>query len=109
MKSAKLTPLTVSGKLRTGGLQQLGRRRTWLWIPERVVIFLEFNVKNDAVLHDISVCFFYYRVVLATIFKHGLPTFKHGCQISKHVRACRHVILGPAGLYPVSRKKQDTN
>ena len=26
----------------------------------------------------------------------GYQTFKHGFQISKHVRACRHVKIGPA-------------
>ena len=25
--------------------------------------------------------------------------FKHGFQISKHVRACRHVKLGPGNIY----------
>ena len=38
--------------------------------------------------------------VLATVFKllsssTGYQTFKHGFQISKHVRACRHVKIGP--------------
>jgi len=53
--------------LRTGGLKQL---------KETPHLVMDSEERNDAVLYDIFFCFYYFRVVLATFFKHGLQNLQ---------------------------------